>query len=40
MAGLKLQDIAERMDNSLNAIKVLMHRARQALRRCIQRHLR
>ena len=40
MSGLKLQDIAERMGNSLNAVKVLMHRARQALRRCIQRHLR
>ena len=39
-AGLKLQAIAERTDNSLNAVKVLMHRARQALRRCIQRHLR
>lgn len=40
MAGLKLQAVAERMDSSLNAVKVLMHRARQILRRCIQRRLR
>jgi len=40
MAGLKLQEISQRMDNSLGAIKVLMHRARQSLRRCIQKNLR
>lgn len=40
MAGLKLQAIAERLDSSLGAVKVLMCRARQILRRCIQRHLR
>ena len=40
MAGLKLQAIAERLDSTLGAVKVLMHRARHILRRCIQRRLR
>ena len=39
MVGLKLQDIAEKMGNSLGAVKVLMHRARQILRRCIQKRI-
>jgi len=39
MAGLKLQAVAERLGSSLGAVKVLMHRARQILRRCIQRRL-
>jgi len=39
MVGLKLQDIAEKMDRSLSAVKVLMHRARQILRRCIQKSI-
>jgi len=39
MVGLKLQDIAEKMGRSLGAVKVLMHRARQILRRCIQKNI-
>ncbi|MDP6634497.1 MAG: RNA polymerase sigma factor [Phycisphaerae bacterium] len=37
MAGLKLQAIADETDSSLSAVKVLMHRARQTLRQCIQK---
>ena len=40
MGGQKLQEIATRLDKSLGAVKVLMVRARQALKRCIQGHLR
>lgn len=40
MAGLGLQTVAERLNRSLGAVKVLLHRARQFLRRCIQSHLR
>jgi len=36
MGGQKLQEIAGRLGKSLGAVKVLMVRARQALRRCIQ----
>lgn len=39
MAGLKLQEIARRLGSSLGAVKVLLYRARQILRRCIQAHL-
>ena len=39
MRGQKLQEIATRLDKSLGAVKVLMVRARQALRRCIQGHI-
>ncbi len=39
MGGEKLQEIADRLDRTLGAVKVLLVRARQALKRCIQRHL-
>lgn len=37
--GQKLQDIAGRLHRTLGAVKVLMVRARQALKRCIQSHI-
>jgi RNA polymerase sigma-70 factor (ECF subfamily) len=37
--GEKLREIAARLDKSLGAVKVLMVRARQALRRCIQSYV-
>jgi len=40
MAGMKQQEVAKRLDRSVGAVKVLLHRARQFLRRCIQSHLR
>ena len=40
MVGLKLQEVAKRLGSSLGAVKVLLYRARQILRRCIQTHLR
>jgi len=39
MRGQKLQEIATRLGKSLGAVKVLMVRARQALRRCIQSYI-
>jgi len=39
MSGQKLQEIADRLEKTLGAVKVLMVRARQALRRCIQSHI-
>ena len=39
MGGQKLQEIADRLEKTLGAVKVLMVRARQALRRCIQSHV-
>ena len=39
MGGEKLQEIAERLDKTLGAVKVLMVRARQALRRCIRSYI-
>ena len=39
MDGQKLQEIADRLDKTLGAVKVLMVRARQALKHCIQSHL-
>jgi len=38
MTGLKVQEIADRMTRTVGAVKVLMVRARQALKRCIQGH--
>lgn len=38
MSGMKIQEIADRMDKTVGAVKVLMVRARQALKRCIQGH--
>jgi len=35
MGGMKLKDIARRMGRTLGAVKVLMVRSRQALKRCI-----
>lgn len=35
MGGMKLQEIADRMERTLGAVKVLMVRARRALKRCI-----
>jgi RNA polymerase sigma-70 factor (ECF subfamily) len=40
MGGMKVQDIANRLSRTLGATKVLMVRARQALKRCIKSHLR
>lgn len=40
MGGQKLQTIAENMDRTLGAVKVLMVRARQALKRCFQKRLK
>ncbi len=39
MAGMKVQAIADRLERTLGATKVLMVRARQALKRCIKKHL-
>ena len=39
MGGQKLQEIADRLGKTLGAVKVLMVRARQALRRCIRGHI-
>jgi RNA polymerase sigma-70 factor, ECF subfamily len=39
MQGLKLEQIAQRLDRTLGAVKVLMVRSRQALKRCFQAHL-
>lgn len=39
MGGQKLKEIAERLGKTLGAVKVLMVRARHALRRCIQGHI-
>ena len=36
MHGLRLAQVAERLDKTVGAVKVLMVRARQALKRCIQ----
>ena len=36
MSGMKIQHIADRMERTLGAVKVLMVRARQALKRCIK----
>jgi RNA polymerase sigma-70 factor (ECF subfamily) len=36
MGGMKIQQIADRMTRTLGAVKVLMVRARQALKRCIK----
>ncbi len=36
---MKIQQIADRMTRTLGAVKVLMVRARQALKRCIKSHL-
>ncbi len=40
MAGRKVQDIAQQMGRTLGAVKVLMVRARQALKRCIENRLK
>lgn len=39
MAQLPQREIAQRLNRSVGAVKVLVHRARQFLRRCIQSHL-
>ena len=39
MGGKKIQEIADEMGRTLGAVKVLMVRARQALKRCIRRQL-
>lgn len=39
MGGMKVQKIADKLDRTLGAVKVLMVRARQALKRCIKTHL-
>ena len=40
MESLKVDQIASRMDRTVGAVKVLMVRARQALKRCIKSHLK
>jgi RNA polymerase sigma-70 factor (ECF subfamily) len=40
MLGLKLQEIAERLNRSIGAVKVLMLRARHALKRCLEARLK
>jgi len=40
MGGQKLQQIADRMGRTLGAVKVLMVRARQALKRCFEKKLK
>ena len=39
MGGKKIQEIADEMGRTLGAVKVLMVRARQVLKRCIRRQL-
>jgi RNA polymerase sigma-70 factor (ECF subfamily) len=38
LGGQKLQEIAQKLDKTVGAVKVLMVRARQALKRCIHSH--
>ncbi len=40
MSGMPIKQIAARMERTVGAVKVLMVRARQALRRCIQQQLK
>ena len=40
MGGQKIQEIADRLDRTVGAVKVLMVRARQALKRCIHQHIK
>ncbi|MEX2216967.1 MAG: RNA polymerase sigma factor [Phycisphaeraceae bacterium] len=40
MGGMKVEKIAKRLGRTLGAVKVLMVRARQALKRCIATHLK
>ena len=40
MSGMKINDISDKMGRTLGSVKVLMVRARQSLRRCIQSKLK